>query len=100
MAKAEANTGLGELAALKTNVEDYVLNNGAFPATVADVNGSSQGSKGTISFDKTKAEMKYTFANSSPDINGKTVTLTRTMGTGAWACTTDITKAELKPGNC
>ncbi|MGF1685876.1 pilin [Photobacterium japonica] len=102
VAKAEANTGLGELAALKTNVEDHVLNNGVFPATPADVNGSAAGSKGAISFtvDPTTSTMVYTFANSSPAINTKIITLSRTMATGVWTCTTTIADAKLKPGNC
>ncbi len=102
VAKAEANTGLGELAALKTNVEDHVLNNGVFPTAPTDVNGSAAGSKGVIAFkvDATDSTMVYTFANSSPEINTKTITLTRTMATGVWVCTTTIANVDLKPGNC
>lgn len=99
VAKAEANTGLGELAALKTNVEDHVLNNGAFPTSPTIVNGTTDGSKGTIGFDSAKSAMTYTFAKASPDINTKVITLTRDMKTGAWSCTTTIA-AGLKPGKC
>ncbi|MDX1303869.1 pilin [Photobacterium sp.] len=100
VSKAEANTGLGELAALKTNVEDHIMNNGAFPADPGTVNGSTKGAKGTIAFDAKANTMTYTFANATPPVNGKKIVLTRTMGTGVWACTSDITDAKVKPSTC
>ncbi|WP_281222830.1 pilin [Photobacterium sanguinicancri] len=98
VAKAEANTGLGELAALKTNVEDHIMNNGAFPADPATVNGSANGAKGKISF--AKNAMTYLFANATPDVNGKNIVLTRDMSTGVWTCTSSIANTKIKPANC
>lgn len=104
--------GLSTVNALKTNIEDYVLNEGAFPAGTLDANAESPanttplGKIGAVSTDLGKLVLAasgtagggtaaLTFAKGNPGIKGKVITLTRT-DEGSWTCSTDADEVYVK----
>ncbi|MGL4927241.1 MAG: pilin [Plesiomonas shigelloides] len=109
VAKAELGTALSATSSLKTNVEDYIANNGTFPdGTTANQSpadlGATQPNTGVISFDKPTTSIKFTFnpTGNSEKINNAVLSLQRTAATGAWTCSvsggTNITSAILPKG--
>ncbi|MEN0677583.1 MAG: pilin [Shewanella sp.] len=113
VAKAELGSALSTLASLKTNVEDQLAKDGAFPvakdnAESASKLGAPQPTNGVISSAKvgTDGNGAITFlfnsTGNSEKVNGASVILTRTAGTSAWACEVDgknITDA-IAPKGC
>lgn len=101
VAKAELGSALSTLASLKTNVEDKLANDGVFPTTPDLTNlGAPTPNNGNIT--AADSALVFTFTSGSEKVTGASVTLTRTPGTSAWACTvagTNITAA-IKPKGC
>ncbi len=107
--KAELGVGLANIAALKTNIEDYIATEGKFPTTVSGaaevVTHARLGTfrdlgTGTVAIEKTSgAEGNIIFVlNEDNSAEGKTVTLTRD-GNGNWECTT-TGEAAIAPAKC
>ncbi|EGR0127298.1 pilin [Vibrio vulnificus] len=111
VAKSEIASVLATLTGAKTNVEATTVETGAFPAagketalgvpamplgTVAFAPNADNPDAGTITFTFDAAG-----ADASALVAGKKLILTRTTATGAWACTSDIKKADsLLPKTC
>jgi type IV pilus assembly protein PilA len=104
IARAESNTGLQAIAALKTAAEDY-YSQGAPAAITLAILGTTAGASplGTIATTLDNAAgtgtLTFTFdgAASAP-MKTKVHTLTRDV-TGAWVCTTTAA-ADYKPKGC
>ncbi|MGR5278113.1 pilin [Vibrio rotiferianus] len=105
VAKSELGSGLATITSIRTNVEDYVVTNGAFPdGTTAGQKptdlGVIQPGNGTIRFVKAKGQLLLTFASTgnSPDVNSAKIALVRTSG-GTWTCKSTL-DAPLLPKSC
>ncbi|MFL1808393.1 pilin [Plesiomonas shigelloides] len=101
VAKSEFANAYASLAAAKTNVEDYVVNNGAFPQKIADIGLTASAALGTIAISTSASSaLSYNITKASPDAIGKTVLLTR--NNGAWTCSVDVAAAnkDLLPKGC
>ena len=91
IARTQVTRALGEIAALKTSVEEQLMR-GVYPALPADV-GFSGTSLGTVAVAFTSAgagagTITSTLNGSvSTVIVNSVITLTRTAATGAWVCT-------------
>lgn len=92
VAKSELGAGLASITSIRTNVEDYIVTNGAFPdGTTAGQKttdlGVIQPNNADITFDKAKGLILLTFkaTGNSPDINSAKIALNRATG-GAWTC--------------
>ncbi len=104
--KAELGVGLANIAALKTNIEDYIATEGEFPEASDDETdftrlGTFKNlATGTVAIEKTSgAEGNIRFElNNNNSAEGKTVTLTRD-GDGNWKCTT-TGEAAFAPAKC
>ncbi|MDH5924300.1 pilin [Vibrio splendidus] len=110
VAKAEVASALATMTGIKTNVEAYAAENGAFPAnSLTDELGvPSSIPVGAITFDPDTSAgvgtIVFTFASSgvSTILHDKIFVLSRT-GDGAWECdsvATDGVKDELLPKHC
>ncbi|WP_278182670.1 pilin [Vibrio misgurnus] len=108
VAKSEAAAALASITAHRTNVEMYVVENGAFPQDTNDLNIPSTTS-GEISYGQAASgaagtgsgTIIFTFAASgaSPSVVSKLVTLQRD-GNGTWTCSSTIEANDLKPKGC
>ena len=105
--RAEAATGLGAIAPLKTGIEDaYAQGLSGNSIDLARLGTFSTSSPlGTISISTTFAStgngaltFAYDRATSGPKTNGKVIRLTRAAD-GSWACTTSL-DADFRPRNC
>lgn len=109
--KAQVATGLTEIAAAKVNI-DTVVGGGVTAAVVnaealADIKtygftaaSSERCSKYTVNIATTGVASIACTLKGSPDINTKTITVTRTAE-GAWSCGTTVTAASgLVPKGC
>lgn len=96
VAKAELGSALSTLASLKTNVEDKLANDGAFP--IADTNelatsvlGAPKLDKETATIVSTKGDedntgsLTYTYVKGSEKVKGASVTLARDKDS-IWKC--------------
>ena len=105
IARSQAAESVVMLNAVRTDVEDVVVQGGAFPATAA-LTGNLAGSYGAITSaaaaDNDAGVITYTFAATgvNKNLQGKTVLQTRTTATGAWACTNTIGNAKFTPKGC
>ncbi|WP_313133588.1 pilin [Stutzerimonas nitrititolerans] len=93
--RANFASGLSTLSSLKTNIESFIMENGAFPET-SDVVAATLGMEadasdlGDITLTKGTdgaGEAVFTFTKGNPGINGETVTLERDTD-GVWTCET------------
>ncbi|WP_262415375.1 pilin [Vibrio sp. SCSIO 43132] len=99
--KSEAATALASITGLRTNVETYVVEMGAFPTISQVVPPSS--ALGTITFPNAASaagDIKFEFKSTgvSPSVVGKHVTLVRSSS-GGWSCSTDV-GSDIKPKGC
>ena len=106
IARAEANTGLGAIAPLKTAVEDGYARGlgGASLNVLANIGTAATASPlGTIAAalqDDGTGTLTFTYdLAASPKVKNAVITLTR-AGAGTWACTTTGLNAEFKPKGC
>lgn len=106
VARAESNTGLQAIAALKTAVEDaYAQGKLADVADLQKLGTKDDGKEsplGTIATslgDDGTGALTFTFDGAaSPTIKDKVHTLTRDVN-GAWVCTTDVDE-DYRPKGC
>ncbi|OCH14075.1 pilin [Aliivibrio sp. 1S128] len=80
--KGAVASGIATLSALKTNVEDYMATNNAFPATSGAI-GIVNSSIGNVTLDATKKAITITFTDGA--VSGSTATITR-EDSGRWEC--------------
>ncbi len=106
IARSQAAESVVMLNAVRTDVEDVVVQGGAFPATAA-LTGNVTGSYGVITSaaDATNNDagvITYTFSGSgvNKNLQNKTVLQTRTTATGAWKCSNTIGNAKFTPKGC
>ena len=100
-AKAKVAAGVAETSGLKVGVDDTV--NGGTDPTLALAGGVSPTANcaplaiaGTAS---TTVTITCTLTNAPSAVSGQTITWTRTVGTGAWACGSTAPVAYL-PKSC
>ncbi|MDA3830044.1 pilin [Paucibacter sp. O1-1] len=74
-------SAIGTMNSLKAPVEAYILTEGEWPTTLAQVQGNNP-ANGTIAFD---GAMTLTFTEGSPDIKNKDLVYNRTDD-GVWSC--------------
>ncbi|MGL4221035.1 MAG: pilin [Shewanella sp.] len=99
VAKSEFASAYGSLAAAKTNLDDYVISNGAFPTNVSQIGLSASAAMGTISVTSASSSINYAINAASPDAKGKTVQLIR--GSDGWSCSvTGGAEQALLPKGC
>ncbi len=82
--KGAVASGIATLSALKTNVEDYMATNGAFPANLTDI-GAIDSSIGTVGLVTNSSAINILFTDGAA--NGSTVTMSRVPASGKWDCT-------------
>ena len=114
MARSQAAESVVLLDGARTAIEDVVVDTGDFVAnraalTALSVNltgtyGSITGTvptsaAGTATSDGGVVVYKTAATGINKNIQGKTIQLTRTSSTGAWACSTDLT-AKFAPKKC
>ncbi|MGL4222228.1 MAG: pilin [Shewanella sp.] len=108
VAKAELGGALSSVSALKTNVEDYIANNGSFPveaSTTAASLGAPTPNNGTIKFGVGTNSIDYAINSGSEKVKGVTMSLKRDSTNQSWSCKVNkgsnslITNAVL-PKNC
>ncbi|HIF9504686.1 TPA: pilin [Photobacterium damselae] len=112
VAKSEAASALATVAALKSNIETSIAENGIFPTLGATATGNSnlgvpKVTSGTIEFKAVgtapAGEIIYLFdTDASAFLNTKTLTLVRDTD-GNWECKTSFgsaTDSSLIPNNC
>ena len=102
VAKSDVASAVQSLTSLKSPVESHILTEGAFPAagTEAAV-GINQPSNGAIAFAAGAGgvgTVTFTYSQGGPDVQGKTVTLSRSA-TGTWTCATTVATA-FAPKSC
>lgn len=109
VAKSEVASVLATLTGAKTNIEAATVETGSFPAAGQEsALGIPTMPLGTVALANTGTDsgtITFTFDAPGNDasalVAGKTVTLTRTTATGAWACASSITATErLLPKTC
>lgn len=112
IAKSQVTSAIAEISPAKTNIETNISNGVASvdtPITDAGYIGIGGGT-GITQYCSALAitgftagtdfgTLKCTIAGGAL-VKGKTVTLTRITGTGAWTCSTDIGNAALTPISC
>ncbi|EJL8257729.1 pilin [Vibrio cholerae] len=105
VAKSELGAGLASITSVRTNVENFVVTNGAFPdGTTNDQKpadlGVVQPGNAEITFVKDKGQILLTFkgTGNSPSINNAKLALVRVDG--SWSCKTTITTKDLLPKSC
>ncbi|KAB2824374.1 pilin [Aliivibrio finisterrensis] len=106
--KAELGVGLANIAALKTNIEDYIATEGVFPNASEDEEDFTRlgtfkdlgtGDIAIAQSGAVSAAGSITFKlNDDNSATGKAVTLTRD-GNGKWKCTT-TGEAAIAPAKC
>ncbi|WP_275627638.1 pilin [Pseudomonas sp. 273] len=98
-AKAKVAAGLAEISAGKTAFETR-LNDGDTVSTVAQIGLTASTSNCNISVTGNSIECELVHAPSQ--VEGGTITWTRTASTGSWACATDGSKItdEYAPKGC
>lgn len=105
--RSQAMGGLTTIAALKTNVETYIIVNGYFPVSsdgdevFKELGALSSHQLGTLSLTRNGGnqeygEIKFSFADST-NLDNESITLIRNA-TG-WKCNTSI-KDKIKPHQC
>lgn len=87
VAKAELGSALSTLASLKTNVEDKLANDGAFPSGNLQDLGAPAPTNGTIEATTAAQTIVFSFTTGSEKVKTAKVTLTRNASTAAWTCT-------------
>lgn len=94
--KANFASGLSTLTALKTNIENYIMENGEFPDDAA-LNAATLGMEkdandlGEITLTQNQdgaGEMKFKFKKGNPGIKDREISLSRDTN-GVWSCTSD-----------
>ena len=110
VAKAEVASALSTMTGVKTNVEAYVVETGAFPNdTAAGQTAQDLGAPedadlplGVISFVKTTGHLDFAFKSTGVNklLQGKTLSLVRNDTSGAWTCSSSDIDASLLPKNC
>ncbi|MBC5851578.1 pilin [Vibrio metschnikovii] len=107
VAKSEAASALATITGIRTNVETYVVGEGAFPKddqlSAVGITNDGKTALGAISLksgEKGAGEIIFKFNDTgvSPKITTKTLTLERTEE-GYWKCETSI-DADLQPKAC
>jgi len=106
MARSQAAESVVMLGGARTAIEDVVVDTGTFPTfdelTALSVNiAGSYGNITATTVDNDGGTVVYTTkdADINKNIQSKTVTLTRTTGTGAWACSTQL-ETKFAPKKC
>ncbi len=95
-AKSKVSAALAEITALKTPFEVKV-NAGETIAEAKDIGFTGTSNNCVLKVTGTTIECKIDKAPSQ--VNGSTITLTRTASSGAWACTSSLID-EFRPGSC
>lgn len=96
IARGEAGSALATLAPLKTSVDTILAKDPEVDLTQVSNLGSSANTNilGTISstVDRTtgSGSLVFTFGNSSPQTQGRTLRLVRNGDNGGWACLTNV----------
>jgi len=83
--KGAVASGVATLSALKTNIEDFMANNGSFPSTLADA-GAVSSSIGTLGLSTSSAIFTFTTGAAS----GAKVAIHRSTD-GGWKCKYGVT---------
>ena len=96
-ARAKVSAGLAEISAGKTAFET-VLNEGGTP-TIADIGLQATTGNCAIAVDGTAGTIECTIANAPTQVDGETITWTRTSSTGQWSCATTVA-AKYAPKTC
>lgn len=107
IARGQAAESVVMLNAVRTDAEDQVVQNGAFPGT-GDLNGNLAGTYGDITSAAVgtgttdAGVITYTFKATGVNKNlaEKTVLQTRTTLTGEWVCSNTIAGTKLDPKGC
>ncbi|WP_350998509.1 pilin [Shewanella sp. TB7-MNA-CIBAN-0143] len=102
VAKSDVASAVQSLTSLKSPVESYVLTEGVFPdaGKESDV-GINAPSNGTIALALVgggEGTVTFTYSQGGPDVQGKTVILSRSA-TGTWTCATTVATA-FAPKSC
>ena len=110
VAKAEAASALATITGVKTNVEAYVVETGAFPddstagQTAQDLGAPADDDLplGAISFVKTTGHLDFTFKSVGVNklLQGTILSLVRNETSGAWTCASTTIDKSLLPKNC
>ncbi|MCD9479856.1 pilin [Photobacterium phosphoreum] len=110
VAKAEAASALATMTGVKTNVEAYIVETGAFPddstdgQTAQDLGAPEDADLplGAISFVKATGHLDFLFKTSGVNklLQGKTLSLVRHATSGAWICNSKDIEKSLLPKNC
>ena len=112
VAKAEAASGLATMTGIKTNVEAFVAENGAFPSGKDTQTAQHLGAPantdlplGTIAFQVDEGvggqiDLKFADEDVNSLLQGKTLSLVRANKTGAWTCSSTDIEASILPKNC
>ncbi len=97
-AKAKVTAGLAEISAGKTAFETK-LNEGDTFTTATDIGLQVSTSNCGIAASSANGTIVCTLKNAPTQVNGKTITWTRTASDGSWACTSNA-DTEYKPKAC
>ena len=95
-AKAKVAAGLAEISAGRTAFEERT-NSGTAVAAVGDI--GLQGTTGNCTISANATTIVCTLRNAPTQVNGSTITWTRTASTGAWTCSSNAT-AKYLPKTC
>ncbi|WP_017246375.1 pilin [Stutzerimonas stutzeri] len=102
VAKSQATTGLAEIAPGKTQFE-LLLQDGTTTTDPVDIGLQASTPRCAIAVDvDTDGEIECTLKGATGTINGKVITLTRTLDeddNASWVCTTDLAD-KYKPTGC
>ena len=100
-AKAKFTAGLSEISGYKTAFE-LVSNDGETPSTTTlNIPATTTANCAPIGVSETT--ITCIIANAPSQVNGRTITLTRTAATGAWTCDNDLAgdaKTKYSPKSC
>lgn len=105
IARGEVGSALATIAPLKVNVDDALARDAGADLTVLDNIGTAADVNplGVISSTMSgltgSGELIFTFANSGPKTQGRTIRLVRDGNLGGWICVTDV-DAEFRPMVC
>ncbi|MGL5221831.1 MAG: pilin [Plesiomonas shigelloides] len=108
VAKAELGGALSSVSALKTNVEDFIANKGAFPVEATDPAsslGAPTPNNGSIKFGVGTNSIDYAITSGSEKVIGVTLSLKRDATNQSWSCevskgTNTLVNDAVLPKNC
>ena len=94
IAKAKFSAGLAEVAAGKAGYDAKMNENNAAPTSLADI-GMKGSTTNCSALGMFSGGLACTISGGPAAVNGKIITLTRNSTDGSWACTTDVSAADL-----